>query len=102
VLKQEAHLLSDFTHQIEGQAGDPFAMDVNLPRLRPFKADDEPQQHALSRTAASRHGQVSPRLTRRVIPFRTFWLPKDLCTFSMATTDALSLCSGFACFVAMS
>ena len=42
---------------VESQAGDVLAMDANRSGVRRIEADDEPQQHALSRAAASEHGQ---------------------------------------------
>src|SRR5271168_5493208 len=44
---------------------------------------------------------VSPRFTVRLIPFKTLWLPKDLCKSSTARTDALPSSSAFPCLIAI-
>ena len=53
-------------------------MDANRSRVGLLQANDEPQQHALAGATAPQHRKVSPRVTVRLIPFKTFWLPKDL------------------------
>jgi hypothetical protein len=57
MLKRETHLLSDFSQLVEGKARDVLTLNANRTRIRPLKADDEPQQHALSSAAASKHGE---------------------------------------------
>ena len=57
MLKQKAHLLPDFAHAVKSQSNDILAVDTNRSRVGCFEADDEPQQHALSRAAAAQHGQ---------------------------------------------
>jgi hypothetical protein len=57
LLKQETHLLPDLSHAVESQAGDVLAMNANRSGVGRIEANDEPQQHAFSRAAASQHGQ---------------------------------------------
>ena len=60
VLKQKAHLLPDLAHPVEGQAGNILTVNAYRSGVGRFEADDQPQQHALSRAAASEHGQGLP------------------------------------------
>ena len=57
LLKQKTHLLSDFAHLVESQAGDVLTVDANRSRVRLLQADDEPQQYALASATAPQHRQ---------------------------------------------
>jgi hypothetical protein len=57
MLKQKTHLQPDFAELVESQAVDVLTVDANRSRVRPLQADDEPQQYALTGTAAPQHRQ---------------------------------------------
>jgi hypothetical protein len=46
--------------------------------------------------------KVSPRPTLKLIPFRTFWLPKDLNSFSTTIAGMLPASSSWPCRVVIS
>src|ERR1700683_5632278 len=57
VLEEKTHLLSDLAHLVEREAGNILSMDANRSRVRLLQTDNDSEQNALTRSAASQHGQ---------------------------------------------
>jgi len=89
MLKQKTHFHSDFAKLVEVEAGEVSTVDANRSRVGLLQTNDEPQQNAFAGAAAASTARVSPRFTARLMPFRTFWLPKDLCKSSTAIAGAV-------------
>jgi hypothetical protein len=76
MLKKETHLLSDFSHMVQSQACDGLAVNTDRSRVGLFKADNESQQHAFSRAAASEHSQSLPAVYVKAYSVENFMTSK--------------------------
>src|SRR5579863_226417 len=78
VLEQETHFLPDLTKLVQSQVGDVLPSDANRSRVRFLESDDEPQQYALARAAATQHRQGFAGLHRQTDPVQDILTSKGL------------------------
>src|SRR5579863_9761844 len=78
MLEQETHFLPDLTKLVQSQVGDVLPSDANRSRVGLFESNDEPQQYALARTAATQHRQGFAGFHRQANPVQDALTSKGL------------------------